>query len=186
MLLQLMQTDSKRVKKNDYDGAFLKMAIDEAVMYDVRANIQNVLRDKDGDNLLDASVLGSVVSCGPRHMYMEVLLTQVLNILEFLDSQQSDMQEKWQELANKQECVKIANNVGQIDNLIFIKTIRNSIGHARYIKDNENIYFYDGDKDNVQYKFSVSLNDLEEIKRVSMKYVEDYINNYNLQNLQMQ
>lgn len=184
ILLQCMQANANEVKKRDYDGAFLQPILNESIMHNLKANINMIHKTKDGKTAIDMSALGGVVNYEPKHMYTEILLTQMLNVLEFFDSQQSEKQEVWQTLGNKSACAQIASSVGQSDNLLFIKTIRNSIGHARYIKDDKTIHFYDGEKDNVQYKFSLLIEDLEKLKVVSMQYLEDYIQNYNLQNTQ--
>lgn len=183
-LLQLMQVNAKEVKRKDYDGLFIKPVLDKAIMFNFMANVDNMSKDKDGKLTIDVAGIGNIVNHDPKHMHTEMLLTQVLNILEFLDSEQSERQELWQDLGNENVCKQIARSVGQADNLIFIKTIRNSIDHARYIKDDKTIYFYDGEESDVKYKFSLPIKDLETIKIASMKYLKNYLQTYNNQNTQ--
>lgn len=118
----------------------------------------------------------------PEQIYREVLLTQILNLLEYLDSQQTGEQELWKDLEETYQVFEdIQDKYSLTDwtskNIKSIPgTIRNAIQHDRYIKDINEFYFYDG-VETIDFKFATTIQELEEIKESCLEYVQDYIKN---------
>lgn len=117
----------------------------------------------------------------PKQIYLELLLTQILNLLEYFDSIQDQNQLIWQSLIDSNPLFdEIVSNFSNILNErkgkhSIANILRNSIVHLRYVKDDEQVYFYDGES-NIQFKFGVTISQLNEIKNICMNYLSNVLN----------
>ena len=116
----------------------------------------------------------------PKQIYKELLITETLNLLEFLDSEQSESQEHWKGLVDTYQIFEdIATKNGftsKTDEEKIVNHIRNSIIHLRYIKGKNAIHIYDGETNkDLQFKFTLTMSELEEIKDCCFEYVEDLL-----------
>ena len=117
----------------------------------------------------------------PKQIYVELLLTQTLNLLEYFDSIQDQNQLVWRNLIDSNplfdEIVANYNNIlnERRGKYSIANIIRNSIVHIRYIKDDDKIYFYDGEN-TFDFKFSISISQLNQIKNICMDHLSNTLN----------
>lgn len=133
--------------------------------------------NSSGDNLRSVIINMVEYSMLPEQLYREVLLTQTLNLLEYFEATGNDID---QEISSSQKDAKSNNAIGEYFEEIvqkypdlidknnkssLLKHLRNSIVHMRYIAEQDIIHFYDGQsKDQIKYRFSLTLEEIEEIK----------------------
>lgn len=146
-------------------------------------NARNIFSDTSLDKT-DKNGIFKAVEFDCQLIYYELLLTEILNLLEFIDSQQKN-KELWKDLDETYEIFyELAekfpvnnNGAGMVP-----ETIRNSIIHVRYLLDDGKIHFYDGKNETqIKYRFTTTIPQLEEIRDCIFEYVDDYLSQKKLQ-----
>lgn len=112
-----------------------------------------------------------ILSNQPENLYIEILFTEVLNILQL-----AEKKGLWEEIGrNSSTANEIAQEYGYESGTFVVEKLRNSLQHIRFVKDKGSVQIFDGrDNDNLEFMFEIFLDELEDIKDTALNALMEY------------